>query len=118
MFVGVVTAPLAKASLLGLDVTVTEYDPDLSTIVAGPVGPVAVAPVAVFNCCTLPQNGTLEVTSDQIIYTAGAAATYATGAFVGFVLDFSGAPDIVDVTQDISAPHSASAPRSPPTRSA
>lgn len=103
MLAGGVIASSAKADLLGLDVTVTEYSPDLSTITAGPVGPVAVDPTAVFSCCTLPQNGTLEVTGNQIIYTASVATTYAGGAFVGFVLDFTGGPRIISVTQDPSS---------------
>jgi hypothetical protein len=101
MLLAIATA--ARAGLAGSDVTVTEYSPDLSTILAGPAGPVAVDPTAIFNCCTLPENGTLEVTSDQIIYTASVATTYSAGSFVGFVVDFSGAPDIVSVKQDPSS---------------
>jgi|SRR5579871_1981338 len=103
LLAGIVSTPSARASLLGLDVTVTEYSPDLATVIAGPVGPVAISPVVDLNCCTLPENGTLEVTSNQIIYTAGLAETYGTDAFVGFVLDFSGAPHIVSVAQDPSS---------------
>jgi hypothetical protein len=49
-----------------------------------------------FPCCTLPQNGFVDITDNTITYTADEAANFAGG----IIFDFSGAPTITDVTLD------------------
>jgi hypothetical protein len=93
----------ANAGLLGSSVTGSAYNPNLSTRILGPVGPITVSSGVEFPIGTLPGNGNLDITNTQIIYTAVNPATYATGSFDGFVLDFTGAPTILNVTQDAAS---------------
>ena len=93
----------ANAGLLGSSVTGTAYDPDPSTPIAGPIGPITVSSAVEFPIDTLPQNGSIDITNTQIIYTAVSAGPYATGTFDGFVLGFTGAPTILNVTQDAAS---------------
>jgi len=88
----------ASAGLVGSNVTATLYYPNLSTVFAGPSGPVAVGGGIEFP--SLAFDGTLDVTDTQIIWTATLAVTYGAGAFNGFDLLFSGAPTITNVTVD------------------
>jgi hypothetical protein len=90
----------ANAGLLGSSVTGTYYYPNLSTVTVGPVGPITVSSAVEFPIGTLPANGNLDITNTQIIYTVVNPATYSTGSFDGFVLNFTGAPTILSVTQD------------------
>jgi hypothetical protein len=93
----------ANAGLLGSSVTGTAYDPDLSTPIAGPIGPITVSSAVEFPIDTLPQNGSIDITNTQIIYTAASPGAYDTGSFDGFVFDFTGAPTILNVTQDAAS---------------
>jgi hypothetical protein len=88
----------ARADLIGSHVTGTLFFPDLSTVFAGPVGPVTVGPGIEFP--TLAFDGTVDITGSQIIWTATLSVTYGSGAFNGFDLLFSGAPTITNVTVD------------------
>lgn len=92
-----VAAHQAKAGLLGSSVTVAEYSPTISTLVAGPVGPVTVGSGIEFSCCTLPESGDLDISDSKITYTSAVTSSVGQGIFV---LDFTGAPTILDVTQD------------------
>ena len=58
----------ALADLIGSHVTGTLYYPNLSTVFAGPVGPVVVGPGIEFP--SLAFDGTVDVTGSQIIWTA------------------------------------------------
>ena len=93
----------ASAGLLGSGVTGTAYYPNLSTVIAGPVGPITVSSAVEFPLGTLPENGSIDITNTQIIYTAANPGAYNTGSFDGFVLDFTGAPTILNVTQDAAS---------------
>jgi hypothetical protein len=86
----------ARADLIGSHVTGTLYYPNLSTVFAGPVGPVVVGPGIEFP--SLAFDGTVDVTGSQIIWTATLSVIYGAGAFNGFDLLFSGAPMITNVT--------------------
>jgi hypothetical protein len=88
----------ARADLIGSHVTGTLFFPNLSTVFAGPVGPVVVGPGIEFP--TLAFDGTVDISGSQIIWTATLAETYGAGAFNGFDLLFSGAPTITNVTVD------------------
>jgi hypothetical protein len=50
----------ANAGLLGSSVTGTAYDPNLSTVIAGPVGPITVSSAVEFPIGTLPQSGSID----------------------------------------------------------
>lgn len=103
------TPASALADLIGSDVTATEYYPDLSTIYSccgippGPIGPVVVGPGVEFPAGSLAPDGQIDVTGSQIIWTATETVDYLPGAFNGFVLVFSGAPLITNVTLDASS---------------
>ena len=88
----------ALADLIGSNVTGTLYYPDLSTVYAGPVGPVVVGAGIEFP--SLAFDGTLDITGTQIIWTATLAENYGPGTFNGFDLLFTGAPTITNVTVD------------------
>jgi hypothetical protein len=88
----------ARADLIGSHVTGTLYFPNLSTVFAGPVGPVVVGPGIEFP--SLAFDGTVDISGSQIIWTATLSVTYGSGAFNGFDLLFTGAPTITNVTVD------------------
>jgi hypothetical protein len=88
------------ADLIGSNVTATLYYPNLSTVFAGPQGPVVVGPGIEFP--SLAFDGTLDVTGTQIIWTATSSQLYGSGAFNGFDLVFTGAPTITGVTVNSS----------------
>jgi hypothetical protein len=86
------------AALLGSDVTGTLLFPDLSTVFSGPEGPFTVSGAVEFTTGTLTASGSIDVTDNQIIWTAAFSTSYGSGAFNGFRLVFSGAPPITNVT--------------------
>ena len=88
----------AFADLTGSDVTATLYYPDLTTVFAGPEGPVAVGAGIEFPA--LAFDGTLDITGTQIIWTATLPELYGAGAFNGFDLVFTLAPTITNVSVD------------------
>jgi hypothetical protein len=94
------TSTPALADLIGSNVTGTLFFPNLSSVFAGPVGPVVVGPGIEFP--TLAFDGTVDINGSQIIWTATLPETYGSGAFNGFDLLFSGAPTITNVTVDTS----------------
>jgi hypothetical protein len=93
---------IARADLLGSDVTAVLLYPNQTTFFSGPIGPVPVTSGVPpeFPAGTLAFDGSLGVSGSQIIWTATLPETYGTAAFNGFALSFSGAPDITDVTLD------------------
>jgi hypothetical protein len=97
---GLFAAGAANAGLTGSTVSASEYFPDLSTLLAGPVTAVVGPGVEFPLGGVLPQNGSLDISDNQIIYTAATSGGYATGSFDGFVLSFTGAPNITGVSQD------------------
>ena len=99
-FVLLLGAKPATAGLLGSSVTGTSYYPDLSTVYAGPIGPVTVGPGIEFPVNTVFPDGNINVTNTQVIWTSTQNVTYGSGSFNGFVLDFSGAPVITNVSVD------------------
>lgn len=98
LFLATLFVTSARADLIGSHVTGTLYYPNLSTVFAGPVGPVVVGSGIEFP--SLAFDGTLDVTGSQIIWTATLSVIYGSGAFNGFDLLFSGAPTITNVTVD------------------
>jgi PEP-CTERM motif len=89
------------ATFIGSQVTGTLLFPDLSTINAGPVGPVTVVdPGQEFpsNVFVAGRLFAIDISASQIIYFPNENITYGTGAFNGFKLSFSGAPSIANVT--------------------
>jgi hypothetical protein len=93
----------ANAGLVGSLVTGTEYYPNLSTPISGPIGPILVSSAVEFPDGTLPESGSINITNTQIIYTAAFGTTYAPGSFDGFELTFTGAPTILSVSQDAAS---------------
>jgi hypothetical protein len=108
---------IARADLLGSDVTAVLFYPNETTFCnVGPAdcSPVPIGPIPVtsgvppeFPAGTLVFDGSLAVSGSQIIWTATLPEIYATGtasgkvtAFNGFALQFTGAPAITDVTLD------------------
>ena len=108
---------IARADLLGSDVTAVLFFPNETTFCnipgycSGPIGPVTVTSGVEFPAGTavgdLAFDGSLDITGSQIIWTATLSAIYATGvasgpdgAFNGVALSFTGAPIITDVTVD------------------
>lgn len=111
---------IARADLLGSDVTAVLLFPDETTfcniagLCSGPIGPVAVTSGVEFPAGTtagfLAFDGSLDVSGSQIIWTATSSETYGAGAaslhagaFNGFALAFTGAPTITDVTVDAAS---------------
>jgi hypothetical protein len=90
----------AHAGLLGSQVTGTEYFPDLSTVFAGPAGPVTVGPGIEFPSGALATDGNIDISNTQILWQPTQSLTYLPGAFNGFKLTFAGAPTITSVTLD------------------
>lgn len=99
---------IARADLLGSEVTGVLLFPDVTTFASGPIGPVPVTSGVEFPAGTLSLVGSLDVSGSQIIWTATESLTYGlgtaspsgAGAFNGFDLFFTGAPIITDVTLD------------------
>ena len=99
---------IARAGLVGSDVTAVLFYPNETTICNspptcnGPLGPVAVTSGVTpeFPAGTLAFDGSVTISDSQIIWTATSSATYGTGAFNGIALAFTGAPTITDVTLD------------------
>lgn len=112
----VVAPTIARADLLGSEVTAVLLFPNETTfcntpgICSGPIGPVPVTSGVPpeFPAGTLSFDGSLAVSGSQIIWTATLPETYANGvtspggigAFNGFTLAFAGAPTITNVTLD------------------
>ena len=93
---------IARADLIGSDVTAVLLFPNETTFFSGPIGPVPVTSGVPpeFPAGTLAFDGSLAVSGSQIIWTATLPETYATAAFNGFNLMFTGAPTITNVTLD------------------
>jgi len=91
---------IARADLLGSDVTGVLLSPDETTFSSGPIGPVPVTSGVEFPVGTLALDGSLDVSGAQIIWTATLPETYHASAFNGFNLMFTGAPAITNVTLD------------------
>ncbi|SRR5579871_292676 len=116
---GLILPTIARADLLGSEVTAVLFFPNETTfcnmpgLCSGPIGPVPVTSgtppefPAGTTAGFLAFDGSLAVSGSQIIWTATLTATYGTGAsspgasaFNGFALFFTGAPAITDVTVD------------------
>jgi len=103
---------VARADLLGSDVTAVLFYPNETTFCnVGPAdcSPVPIGPIPVtsgvppeFPAGTLVFDGSLAVSGSQIIWTATLPEDYSApvgpSAFNGFALSFTGAPIITDVT--------------------
>lgn len=96
---------IARADLLGSQVTGVLLYPNETTFFSGPIGPVLITSGVEFPVNSLAFDGSLDITGSQIIWTATLSATYGLpvgpGAFNGFNLEFfTGAPTITNVTLD------------------
>ena len=91
---------IARADLIGSEVTGTLFFPTETTIFSGPIGPVPVASGVEFPAGSLAFDGSLDVSGSQIIWTATESVAYTPAAFNGFNLMFTGAPTITNVTLD------------------
>jgi hypothetical protein len=103
LFVGLslVSTP-ALADLSGADVTASLYYPTIGAVFAfdGASGQGTGFVPVTFAAGTIAFDGSVQVTSTQIIWTATLPETYATAAFNGIDLSFAGAPTITNVTLD------------------
>ena len=89
-------------TLFGSQVTGTLYFPNLFTVFSGPIT-ATVGPAVEFPVNSLAFDGSLDVTANQIIWTATLSVTYGSGAFNAFKLDFAGAPTITGVSLDAAS---------------
>jgi hypothetical protein len=76
---------IARADLLGSEVTGVLLSPDETTFSSGPIGPVPVTSGVEFPVGTLALDGSLDVSGAQIIWTATLPETYHASAFNGFI---------------------------------
>ena len=112
---GVLSPRIARADLLGSDVTAVLLYPNetafcnIPGLCSGPIGPLAVTSGTPpeFPAGTLSFDGSLAISGSQIIWTATLPETYGTGtaspgagAFNGFDVLFTNAPAITSVTLD------------------
>jgi hypothetical protein len=90
-FAGLIAASPASADLMGSQVSLTAYFPDLSSPLSS-YGPVTVDGTVEFPSLTPSvSNVSIDVTGTQIIVTQNNNGALYTGAsFNGFVLDFTG----------------------------
>ena len=72
---------IARADLVGSEVTAVWFYPNETNIYSGPLGPVAVTSGAPpeFPAGTLAFDGSLAISGTQIIWTATLPETYGTG---------------------------------------
>jgi hypothetical protein len=91
---------IARADLLGSEVTGVLLNPSESIFLSGPIGPVPVTTGVEFPAGTLAFDGSLDISGSQIIWTATLPETYFPAPFNGFNLMFTGAPAITNVTLD------------------
>ncbi len=111
--ISVFSPTIARADLLGSDVTAVLLFPNETTfcnspgLCSGPLGPVPVTSGVEFPAGTVAFDGSLDITGTQIIWTATLSETYgagtasqSAGAFNGLDVFFSGAPTITNVTLD------------------
>lgn len=96
------TDSAAGHTLIGATVTATLYNPDLATILGGPVTATVGAATPTFPNGTILGNSQFEINivSDQITYDPLQNVTYGAGTFNGFVFQFTNAPTILGVTLD------------------
>src|SRR5215467_11381074 len=81
---------IARADLIGANVTATLLYPNETTFFSGPLGPVLVTSGVEFPAGTLAFDGSLDVSGSQIIWTATVSVMYGVAAFNGFNLQFTG----------------------------
>ena len=102
---------IARADLLGSEVTAVSFFPTETTFALPPIGPIPVTsgvpPEFPAGSLSPIDDGSLAVTGTEIIWTAAETEIYPAGvasppvsAFDGFDVAFTGAPAITDVTVD------------------